>query len=67
MNRRKKEHIILESIVDVAHKLNIKVVAEGRENIYQVNLKKMIDCNIVQGDYYSKPIEKIAFEKLLLL
>lgn len=42
-------------------------MAEGGENIYQVNLKKMIDCNIVQGDYYSKPIEKIAFEKLLLL
>ena len=32
-----KEHIILESIVDMAHKLDIKVVAEGVENIYQVN------------------------------
>lgn len=61
----RKEHIILESIVDMAHKLEMKVVAEGVENIYQVNFLKMIDCDVVQGYYYSKPIEKLAFEKLL--
>lgn len=38
-----KEHIILESIVDMAHKLDMKVVAEGVENIYQVNFLNMID------------------------
>lgn len=38
-----KEHIILESIVDMAHKLDMKVVAEGVENIYQVNFFNMID------------------------
>ena len=46
-------------------KLNVKTVAEGVENIKQIEYLKNIGCDIVQGYYYSKPLSKIEFEKYI--
>ena len=40
----------------MAHRLHIKVVAEGVETKEQVELLKKMDCDIIQGYYYSKPL-----------
>ena len=52
---------IIEYIIYIAKKLNLKTVAEGVENINQVNYLKSIGCDMIQGYYYSKPVSKGTF------
>lgn len=47
---------IVDSIILMAHRLHIKVVAEGVETKDQLKLLKEMDCDIIQGYYFSKPI-----------
>lgn len=47
---------IVDCIIMLAHRLHIKVVAEGVETKEQVKLLKEMDCDIIQGYYYSRPI-----------
>lgn len=58
--------IIIESIIKMAHKLNTKVVAEGIESREQVEYLRSIDCDMIQGYYYEKPITIEEFEKKYL-
>lgn len=47
---------VIENVVELAHKLNMKVVCEGVETIEQEKFLENISCDIAQGYYYSKPI-----------
>lgn len=58
--------IIIESIIDMAHKLEIKVVAEGIENKEQLEYLRKIGCDIIQGYIYEKPITIEEFENKYL-
>jgi len=46
--------------------LGIAVIAEGVETQYQYDYLKSIDCDQLQGYYYSKPLPEQQFEQLLL-
>jgi EAL domain-containing protein (putative c-di-GMP-specific phosphodiesterase class I) len=61
-----KIHQILESLVLLAHKINMKVIAEGVETKAQFQGLIEMDCDYYQGYYYSKPIELDAFMSLLI-
>ncbi len=50
--------------IDVV-KLGLKTVAEGIETIDQIAFLKATDCDIVQGYYYSRPIQAKDFEALI--
>ena len=50
-----KSRYIVEKIIQLSHKLGITVVAEGVEEKEQVDYLKSIECDTVQGYYYSKP------------
>lgn len=58
---------LCEAMISMAHKLNIKVIAEGIETEEQKLLLKDIKCDFGQGYYFSKPISATEFEKLFLL
>lgn len=47
---------IVDAIIQMAHRLQMKVVAEGVENERQVELLKLMGCDFIQGYYYSKPL-----------
>jgi len=47
---------IVDCIIMMAHRLHIKVVAEGVESKEQVELLKRLDCDFIQGYYFSKPL-----------
>lgn len=47
---------IVDAIIQMAHRLKMKVVAEGVENGQQVKLLKSMGCDFIQGYYYSKPL-----------
>jgi diguanylate cyclase (GGDEF)-like protein/PAS domain S-box-containing protein len=56
---------IVASILSMAKSMNLRVVAEGVENIEQLNFLKEKGCQEVQGFYFSRPIPAQEFEKLL--
>lgn len=45
-----------KSIIDMAHRLGLKVIAEGVENEAQLSMLKNMSCDAIQGYYYSRPI-----------
>lgn len=56
--------ILVEAIVALANKLDIKVIATGVENQKQLELLEQ-KCRYVQGYYFSKPLPLNEFEKVL--
>lgn len=56
---------LTEAIIVMAHKLGLKVIAEGVETREQHQLLCAVGCDYGQGYYYSKPLPREAFEVLL--
>ena len=57
--------IILNSILHMAHWLNLPVIAEGVETLRQADYLTSIGCDIVQGYLYARPLPIPDFESLL--
>jgi diguanylate cyclase (GGDEF)-like protein/PAS domain S-box-containing protein len=57
---------LTEAIIVMAHKLGLKVIAEGVETEAQSDLLKTIGCDFAQGYLFSRPVPPEEFEKLLL-
>ena len=60
-----KDCFVAETIVSLAHKLNIKVVAEGVESSDQLKLLQENSCDILQGYLFSKPLPDEHYRNLL--
>ena len=56
---------IIASIVRMAKWLNMTCIAEGAETFNQVQFLKNIGCEFAQGYYYSKPVPKEEYERLV--
>lgn len=63
----KKSSVVVQSIIDLCKKLNVEVVAEGVENEIQFKMLDEMQCNIIQGYYFSKPISVETFEQKYLI
>lgn len=61
-----KSEYIINSIIELSHYLNLVVVAEGVEKKEQLDYLRKIKCDIIQGYYFSKPIEFIEAKKMIL-
>lgn len=59
------EEFIMKTMINLARKLNLKVIAEGVESTSQLEFLKKEKCNMAQGFLFSKPISKNDFEKLI--
>jgi diguanylate cyclase (GGDEF)-like protein/PAS domain S-box-containing protein len=62
-NQNTKE--IARAIIGLSRGLNLEVVAEGAELLEHVEFLKDNGCDVIQGFYFSKPLEAAAFEKML--
>jgi len=60
-----EDRVIVETIINMAHSLGLKVVAEGVEEIEHIELLKEMKCDLFQGYYYSKPITSLEFTNYL--
>lgn len=60
-----KSKSIVTSIITLAKSLDLTVVSEGVETKGQANFLKEIGCDIIQGYYFAKPMQKFEIEKLL--
>ncbi|QSX35524.1 EAL domain-containing protein [Shewanella avicenniae] len=53
---------LCEAIIVMAHKLGIKVIAEGVETKAQVEILQQMGCDYAQGYFYSRPLPCEQFE-----
>lgn len=60
-----KDRCIADSIIDLAHKMDISVVAEGVEDNEQLQILQNQFCDTLQGYLFSKPLNSTDFIELL--
>lgn len=57
-----KGKLIVGDTIALAKKLNMKIVAEGIETREQVDFLATVDCDLIQGYYFDKPMPADEFE-----
>ena len=57
---------MVDTIMTIAHNLNLTVVAEGVEHAEQLDMLRKLRCDVLQGYYYSKPLSAEEFGQFLL-
>lgn len=60
-----KNAAIAQAIINMAHQLNLRVVAEGVETLEELAFVNKNDCDEIQGYFFSQPITAIEFTELL--
>ena len=57
-----KGKLIVGDTIALAKKLDMKIVAEGIETREQVDFLATVDCDLIQGYYFDKPMPVEEFE-----
>lgn len=60
------QYELIDLIISLAHRLQLKIVAEGVENYNQYRYLKENDCDIIQGYYMAKPMSLDDAEGFIL-
>lgn len=55
--------LIVSEVIDLAKKLNMKIVAEGIESREQVDFLTEQECDLIQGYFFAKPMPICEFEE----
>lgn len=58
-----RNHAIISSIITMAKKLDMKVIAEGVESLVQCDILKSLNCDYIQGYLFDRPMPISAFDK----
>lgn len=61
---RHEEEVIVKTIIELVHGLNMKVCAEGIENKEQLEFLKKYQCDIGQGYLFSRAVPAEEVEKI---
>lgn len=61
-----KTGAITESIIYMAHRIGLKVVAEGVEKLEHLEILNKLKCDMAQGYLFSRPIPRPEFEQVYL-
>ena len=57
-----RARVILDSVISMAKRLGMTVIAEGVESKKQLGFLSEMGCDIFQGFYFSKPVSPESFE-----
>ncbi|ALP51852.1 hypothetical protein Tel_01135 [Candidatus Tenderia electrophaga] len=63
MEQRPDMHALVTAIVDMSHKLGLKVIAEGVDNEAQQSMLHAMDCDEIQGFLHCRPQPAASFLK----
>ncbi|MDZ5016613.1 EAL domain-containing protein, partial [Clostridium perfringens] len=58
-----KTFSIIETLINLAHSLDLDIVCEGVELKSQIDLLKNINCDRIQGFYISRPLNLKDFDE----
>ncbi|HEY0846767.1 MAG TPA: EAL domain-containing protein [Noviherbaspirillum sp.] len=65
LSAESEDMALYEAMIVMAHKLGIKVIAEGVETKEQHELLRAVGCDLGQGFLYSRPVPADQFEEFL--
>ncbi|MNV09060.1 Phytochrome-like protein cph2 [compost metagenome] len=65
LSEKANSQSFVQSIIQLGHNMGLKVVAEGVEEVIQMDLLKQLGCDKVQGYLISRPVPKQAVVELL--
>ena len=65
VNDDENDAAIVDAIIAMSHRLQLNVVAEGVETKEQLAFLQAHDCERVQGYYFSKPLDFLAFSQFI--
>ncbi len=63
--KNEKNHAIVQSVINLAHQLNFKVIAEGVETEAEVEILRKYECDEIQGYFFGRPMTGSEFRKLV--
>lgn len=58
--------VVLRSIIEAGHTMNLTVLAEGVETREQLEQFQRLNCDVIQGYYFYKPMPLRQAEKIIL-
>ena len=67
LNKDSKSILIVKSIIEMSHNLNIKVVSEGIETKEQLSILKELECDFIQGYLIGKPLPADNFQENFII
>jgi diguanylate cyclase (GGDEF)-like protein len=56
---------IIEAVVELAHALELRVIAEGVETVEEVRYLRAAGCHAAQGHFFAEPLPAAALQTLL--
>ncbi|MGL5330851.1 MAG: bifunctional diguanylate cyclase/phosphodiesterase [Peptostreptococcaceae bacterium] len=65
IEKEKKNEYMIESIIELSKKLGYKVVCEGIESQEQVDILKTMECDMIQGYVFYKPMNSKDLEAII--
>ncbi len=65
IDRDDKNAAITSAIIQMAHSLNLKVIAEGVETEAELAVLRQYRCDAMQGYLFSRPVPAAEFEQML--
>ncbi|MHB8723202.1 MAG: two-component system response regulator [Steroidobacteraceae bacterium] len=66
MTAQANGQVLISAIINLAHSLKLKVVAEGVETEKQLGLLRKLKCDEMQGYLFGKPVPREIFEATFL-
>jgi EAL domain-containing protein (putative c-di-GMP-specific phosphodiesterase class I)/CheY-like chemotaxis protein len=67
MHDKNTSMAIVSATIQLAKALKFRVVAEGVETLQQVETLKSLNCEVSQGYFYSRPLDRMDFESFIHL
>jgi len=61
----KENDLIIQSMIEMAHRLGLSVIAEGVETEQQLSILRKFHCDMIQGFHFSKPVKANELEFFL--
>ncbi|MBQ3854042.1 MAG: EAL domain-containing protein [Anaerovibrio sp.] len=60
-----KDSAVIRYMIQMAKTMDIRTIAEGIEQKFQVDMLKEYGCDMIQGYYFSRPLAAPDYEKML--
>jgi EAL domain-containing protein (putative c-di-GMP-specific phosphodiesterase class I) len=58
ISKSQQDNMVIASIIEMIHRLGLEVVAEGVETKAQLDYLLSNNCDLIQGYYISRPVNK---------
>lgn len=65
LSEKTEKNSLVKNMITMSHDLGLRVVAEGVETVEQLDCLQQMNCDEVQGYYFSPPLTATKFKKLL--